>query len=284
MKDKTKKQFTTAPLPFMGQKRNFIRHFKEALKKYPSDAVYIDLFGGSGLLSHTVKSIYPEARVIYNDFDDYSKRIDNISHTNALIDDLRLILSDVPKDGRVTGKKRNEVINRLKIEANTGYVDFITISSSLLFSMNYSLDLQGFEKSSIYNCVRKNPYDATGYLDGLEIVKKDYKELFAEYSKHPGVVFLVDPPYLSTEVGTYKTYWKLTDYLDVLNVLPESSYFYFTSNKSSIVELCEWMGQKVSYVNPFHQSKKVEINARASYNSGYTDIMLYKGWTSNKTY
>ena len=30
--------------------------------------------------------------------------------------------------------------------------------------------------------------------------------------------FLVDPPYLSTEVGTYKMFWRLADYLDVLTL------------------------------------------------------------------
>lgn len=56
------RNYTTAPLPFQGQKRNFIKQFKEALKAYPKDAIYIDLFGGSGLLSHTVKTTYPGQR------------------------------------------------------------------------------------------------------------------------------------------------------------------------------------------------------------------------------
>ncbi|WP_256948482.1 DNA adenine methylase [Flavobacterium psychrophilum] len=68
MKLKTK-NFTKAPLPFMGQKRKFLKQFKPALKKYSESATYVDLFGGSGLLSHTVKSIYPGAKVVYNDFD-----------------------------------------------------------------------------------------------------------------------------------------------------------------------------------------------------------------------
>lgn len=56
-------------------------------------------------------------------------------------------------------------------------------------------------------------------------------------------VFLVDPPYLSTDVGTYNMYWKLSDYLDVLTILAGHHFIYFTSNKSSIIELCEWMGK-----------------------------------------
>ena len=54
----------------------------------------------------------------------------------------------------------------------------------------------------------------------LDVYKRqDYKEVFKRYKDVPGVVFLVDPPYLSTEVGTYKMYWRLADYLDVLNAV-----------------------------------------------------------------
>lgn len=68
----------SAPLPFMGQKRMFAKHFIEVIRQYPADRVFVDLFGGSGLLSHLVKHHHPESRVIYNDFDNYRQRIENI--------------------------------------------------------------------------------------------------------------------------------------------------------------------------------------------------------------
>ena len=55
--------FKKAPLPFMGQKRNFLNSFKEALITYSPEATYVDLFGGSGLLSHTVKNFYPNGKI-----------------------------------------------------------------------------------------------------------------------------------------------------------------------------------------------------------------------------
>ena len=91
-----------------------------------------------------------------------------------------------------------------------------------------------------------------------------------------GGVFLVDPPYLSTKVGTYKMYWRLSDYLDVLKVLQGTKFVYFTSDKSSIIELCQWMGDNQSLGNSFAGATKVEFNAHMNYNSSYTDIMLYK--------
>ena len=271
-----KKIYTSAPLPFMGQKRKFLKQFKPALGGYPPNATYVDLFGGSGLLSHTVKAIYPESRVIYNDFDNYCQRLENIDKTNQLIRDLRVILKDYPKDGRIQGLAREQVIERIKKEQNEPFVDYITLSSSIMFSMKYALSFEQLEKETLYNCVRQNDYDATGYLDGLEVVSKCYKELFKQYKDLPSVVFLVDPPYLSTDAGTYKSYWKLKDYLDVLQVLDGTKYFYFTSNKSSIIELCEWIETKTPMSNPFNGATTATMNATINYNSSYTDIMLYK--------
>ncbi|MNF66770.1 D12 class N6 adenine-specific DNA methyltransferase [compost metagenome] len=272
-----KKIFTTAPLPFMGQKRKFLKQFKPALQAYSPTATYVDLFGGSGLLSHTVKSIYPNANVIYNDYDNYRERLLNIDKTNALIGDIRQYLIDVSKDKKVPENIKKMILSRVaQEEIQTGYVDYITLSSSILFSMKYVLSLEQLEKETFYNCVRQSGYDATGYLEGLEVVSQCYKELFAKYKDLPNVVFLVDPPYLSTEAGTYKSYWKLRDYLDVLQVLDGTKYFYFTSNKSSIIELCEWIETKTPMSNPFTGSTTATMNATVNYSSSYTDIMLYK--------
>ena len=86
----------------------------------------------------------------------------------------------------------------------------------------------------------------------------------------------MDPPYLSTEVGTYSMYWRLSDYLDVLTILAGHRFVYFTSNKSSILGLCDWMGKHPTVGNPFNGCRRVDFNAQLNYNSTYTDIMLYK--------
>ena len=70
-----RKQYLSAPLPFVGQKRMFAREFIKVLKQYPEDTVFVDLFGGSGLLSHITKCQKPDATVIYNDFDGYRNRL-----------------------------------------------------------------------------------------------------------------------------------------------------------------------------------------------------------------
>ncbi|AMA49427.1 hypothetical protein AWN65_08140 [Flavobacterium covae] len=129
---------------------------------------------------------------------------------------------------------------------------------------------------TLYNCIRKSNYNADGYLDGIDVVRQDYKELFAKYKDCPNVVFLVDPPYLSTDVSTYKGYWKLVDYLNVLNVLKNSNYFYFTSNKSQIIELCEWLETQSATLNPIFGAKIECVQGKAMYKTKYTDMMIYK--------
>lgn len=193
-----RKQYLSAPLPFVGQKRMFAREFIQVLKRYPDDAVFVDLFGGSGLLSHITKYQKPGATVVYNDFDNYRQRLENIPRTNVLLDKIRAVVASVPR---------------------------------------------------------------------RKFLPKKTKE---------AVLFLIDPPYLSTEVGTYTMNWGLSDYLDVLQTLVGTNYIYFTSNKSSIIELCDWMGRNNAIGNPFASSEKVEFNAHMNYNSSYTDIMLFK--------
>jgi len=271
------KQYTQAPLPFQGQKRRFLRQFKEALDQFSSTATYVDLFGGSGLLSHTVKQYYPKSNVVYNDFDNYSERIKNVDKTNALLRDIRIICAKSPvRKERLSEELKLEIISR--IEKETGFVDWVTISSSLLFSMNYVINFEQLKKENFYNKVRLSDYTAENYLKDVEVVRKDYRALFEEYKNHSNVVFLVDPPYLSTDCSTYSRpdYWKLSDYLNVLKTIEDQSYFYFTSNKSQIIELCNWMETNSYARNPFADSNTVKVNTSLTYNASYEDIMIYR--------
>ncbi len=272
-----KKMYLSAPLPFVGQKRMFAKEFIKVLGQFPDSTVFVDLFGGSGLLSHITKCIRPDAVVVYNDFDNYRQRLANIPATNVLLSDLRRIAEGTPRDKRITGEAREKVFARLeREEKERGYVDYITLSSALLFAMKYVLSLEDMRKETLYNNIRQTDYpEAKDYLEGLTITSEDYKEVFKRYKDIPGVVFLVDPPYLSTEVGTYKMYWRLPDYLDVLTVLKGHPFVYFTSNKSSILELCDWIDRNPLIGSPFKNCRKVEFNAHINYNSKYTDMMLY---------
>ena len=271
-----KKMYKVAPLPFVGQKRNFVREFIKVLDRLPDDVVFVDLFGGSGLLSHVAKCHKPQSRVIYNDFDCYRDRLAAIPFTNAILRELRGIVADVPAKQRINGETRERVIDCLNRARKVGSVDYITLSTALLFSGKYMTTHESFIKETFYNRVRNSDIEsATDYLAGIEVRSCDYRVLVKEFEGVENVVFLIDPPYLSTDVSTYTMSWRLSDYLDVLTVLANSKFVYFTSNKSSIVELCDWMGKHPNIGNPFNDCARVSVRAPINNNCSYEDIMLY---------
>ena len=273
----TKKLYMSAPLPFVGQKRNFARPFIKVLEQYPDGTTFVDLFGGSGLLSHIAKHQKPHSKVVYNDYDNYRERLVRIPETNELLAKLREITAGIPRKSPIMGEARERVLATIAAhEARYGWVDYITLSPSILFSMKYLLSLDAIRKEGLYNKIRTTDFAPAGdYLEGLTVTSADYREVFAQYKDEPNVVFLVDPPYLSTEAGTYRMYWKLSDYLDVLNVLRDHRFIYFTSNKSSILELCQWLGKNRDLGNPFAGCQMVEFRAQMNYSASYTDMMIY---------
>ena len=266
----------------MGQKRRFVRNFKEVLKRFDDVDTIVDLFGGSGLLAHVAKRECPEKRVVYNDFDGFCDRLANVSVTNEILRRLRPIMAEVPPNKRVPRELQDRMLSIIAEYEDKGcYVDYITLSASILFSGKWVKTYQELTKQTMYNVIKMSDYNVDGYLEGLEVVHADYREVFAAFPDKRKTLFLIDPPYLSTEVGTYKMYWRLSDYLDVLTVLQDKPFVYFTSNKSSIIELCEWLGNNDTIGNPFKDCRKVEFNAHMNYSSKYTDIMLYKKQTEN---
>lgn len=271
------KQFKSAPLPFQGQKRFFIREFTKSLANYPSHGTYVDLFGGSGLLSHTVKQVHPEARVVFNDYDNFSQRLAAIPQTNRLLEELRALNLETPRGKKIVGEEKEKVCKVLIDADKRGFVDWVSLSASLKFSMNYGHKLTDFTNDTLYNTIRKSNFStADDYLNGIEVVCEDYKYLYERYKNTPNVVFLVDPPYLSTDSSTYRSdgYWALSDYLDVIDVL-DSSYFYFTSNKSQIVELMNWVETRTPGSSPFTNATCTVVNNKVTHNAGYQDQMYH---------
>ena len=276
--ERNKLNYNQAPLPFQGQKRKFVKLFAEKIENLPDDTIFVDLFGGSGLLSRAAKDTKPMCQVIYNDYDDYHLRIANIANTNKLIAEIRSITGSMPRFQRLSSDIKEKILTVIaKHEQDVGYVDYITISSSIMFSSKYVLSLNGLRKESFYNSVKKQDYDrASYYLDGLEICKCDYMRLFDEFKNNEKAFFICDPPYLNTDVTTYKMNWTLRDYLRVLNCLRASQFAFFTSEKSSLVELLEWLEDKFSYNNPLKKANEYRIRTTVNGTASYEDIMLLK--------
>ena len=207
-------KFNRAPLPFQGQKRNFIKQFNELIKdefcRY-RNGVFIDAFGGSGLLSHNIKQIYPNARVIYNDYDGYCERLEHIEETNEI-----QILDD--------------------FKNKDFYIDWLTFSSVLFCGGSYAHNETEFKKEKRFFS-RANgsvpQYNAKGYLEGVEIVHKDAMELIKEFDRQD-VVLVLDPPYLQTDKAGYKCFWGLRDFLKLIRLVREP-FIFFSSENSDIL-------------------------------------------------
>ena len=271
------RKYSIAPLPFRGSKRYYVKRFRKMLNKSHDIDTVVDLFGGSGLLSRVAKDELPACRVIYNDFDRYIDRLANIDHTNALLRSIRSLLINVPESKKLPAEVKKEVLTLMSKAEQKGPVDYITLSASLLFSGNYATSLAEMEKQTMYNRVVLSDYKATNYLDGLEVVHEDYKDVFARFKGSKKVLFVIDPPYLQTEHSAYKkeVYWQLKDYLDVLALLKGTNYVLFTSEKSQILELCEWINENYK-ANLLEAADKWEQNSPINGTASYKDIMIAK--------
>ncbi len=84
-RDQTIRHWARSPLPFIGQKKDFLNEFiDKVVWTIPAGSLVVDLFGGSGLLSHCVKYYRPELRVICNDLDNFRERLQKIPETNIV--------------------------------------------------------------------------------------------------------------------------------------------------------------------------------------------------------
>lgn len=269
------RNYKCAPLPFMGQKRYFIRDFTEVLRQVDGNIdTVVDLFGGSGLLAHTAKRVLPGCRVVYNDFDRYVDRLAAVETTNEILRAIKERLTGVEPNQRLTDEQRADVLAIVSDYDLRGYVDFITVGRSVLFSGKWVTTMAELRKHTMYNRVKPGGYDCTGYLDGLEVVHMDYRELFERERGNSRALFVLDPPYLTTECGAYENYWKLTDYLDVLRLLDGTKWVYFTSDKSQIVELCKWLGENFGEAAPMYGATVRQRTNTLNYQAQFNDMMI----------
>ena len=275
-------QFKQAPLPFVGQKRMFLKHFETILNKNIEDDgegwTIIDTFGSSGLLSHAAKAIKPKARVIYNDFDGYAERLVHIDDINALRSQLFTAVGNAtPKNKRMPKELKAECVKI--IQAFDGYKDLNCLASWLLFSGQQVATIDELFQNDFWHCIRQSDYPkADGYLDDVEIVRGSFHTLLPKFADNPKALFVLDPPYLCTRQESYKqaTYFDLIDFLRLVNIT-RPPYIFFSSTKSEFVRFIEYMvDDKVHNWQTFDNAQRIVVNASASYSGKYEDNMVYK--------
>ncbi|MFD0966870.1 DNA adenine methylase [Seminibacterium arietis] len=277
-----KQLFKQAPLPFVGQKRQFLTHVSQIINdNIPNDGkgwTIIDVFGGSGLLAHTAKHLKPQARAIYNDFDGYTERLNHIDDTNRLRQQLYAIIGEnTPRNKRLDADKTAQIIQT--IQQVDGYIDINCVASWLLFSGQQVRSLDELFNKIFWNGIRQTDYpSAVGYLDNLEITHESFHTLLPRFQKQDKVLLLLDPPYLCTKQESYKqeNYFDLIDFLRLIH-LTKPPYIFFSSTKSEFVRFIEAMvADKWQNWQAFEGAERISVNASLNYQTRYEDNLVYK--------
>lgn len=269
------------PLPFIGQKRQFIRPFSEVLlaniKGDGKGWTVVDVFGGSGLLSHTAKQLLPKATVVYNDFDGYAKRLSHIDDTNRLRQKLFCLLDNEPRSKVLSPKVCQKAKEMVK--SFDGFVDVQTVAAWLLFSGQQVASLNELLGERWYNRIKKQDYDsAIGYLDGLIITHNDYLTTLQIYKDTPNCLLLLDPPYLCSSQGAYAkdNYFGLTQFLKLMHYV-RPPYVFFSSTRSELLSFMEYLQDYDSEAwQRLGGFKNISIRASVNYSVVYEDNMLIK--------
>ncbi|MFC6277029.1 DNA adenine methylase [Psittacicella hinzii] len=291
--------YNRAPVPFKGQKKNFLAELDTFLNLAigggwhdGSGYTIIDLFGGSGLLAHRAKRRYPNARVIYNDFDNYAKQIEDIpkavNHWHAL-------RSIADRQEARTGKPlyrghdvfvkvedpvtRQEILDYVKsLDESELNIKYLTLW--LVWSV---CDIQSKEElvnSISTNCYWQVPLKAPSvsndYLIGLERVSMDYREILHSYYAQDKVIYLIDPPYVGTYADMYKQSFKAADHIELLLKI-KPPYLLFNCDKGDLLRTLDTivnnrLGNWQSYVDTRIMTKDQNSSTRSHRN----EILVYK--------
>ena len=270
-----------APLPFIGQKRFFVKAFRAVLdKNIPAGGAgwtIVDAFGGSGLLAHTAKRAKPDARVVYNDFDGYVARIRHIADTNRLRRRLSAALAHTPK-GKKLNPETRAACGRLILSFD-GFTDVNCAASWLLFSGSQAGSLDALFAQSWYNNLRQNDYsEADGYLDGLEITRSGYRELLPQFLSRPNTLLVLDPPYVSTQQGAYAVehYFGMVDFLRLMGMV-RPPFVFFSSTRSEFPAYLDMLKEdKMPAAEKFAGCKTVSLCAKINSTARYEDNMVYR--------
>lgn len=277
----TLKTYKSAPLPFIGQKRFFISHFVKLLKdKIPNDGenwTIIDVFGGSGLLAHNAKRLLPKAKVIYNDFDGYAQRLQNIADTERLRQQIFDVLATAEHERKLSEAHRQQVIEI--IHNFNGFVDINSVATWLLFSGKQVKTLDELYQNMFYNTIRKTPYKtADGYLDGLEITHESFEILIPKFANQPNTLLLFDPPYVFTEQTAYHQdkYFGMVEFLKLMSLV-RPPFIFFSSTKSELLDYLTYVQKHQPHDwDRLGGFDRLSLQAKVNYHKSYQDNMIWR--------
>lgn len=273
-----------APLPFQGQKRNSSKMFQKLLlENFDDSYIFVDLFGGSGLLSRIAKDTFPNADVYYNDFDGYHKRLENIELTNEILEVVHNYLrGKYCKNDKLSNNDKQNVLEIFKkYDEEHDYIDWRTLGQQVLFSGQTATTLKELcEEGIFYNKIRTKLFDVNhckNWCNDINVTKLDWLENITNWKSKDisKVLFIADPPYLGTNVDSYSESqdWDVNTFLEINWQLKGTNNFFFTSDKSNLIQFDEFI--KRMGVSFFSENKIVHTNVVAVGSaSKYNDYMI----------
>lgn len=272
--------FRQPPLPFLGNKRNHLKNIKSVVDmmffsgSINKETIFLDVFGGSGLISHNLKFWYPNNEVIYNDFDNYQARLSIVEETE-IIRQKSLDICGYYKKGismQMSKVQKNEII---KILEKYNVLDTITLSTYYCFSSNYYFDRQSLYKNIKYIRIPKLPIQYKDYLKGVEIVGMDFIDLLERYKNVENKLLILDPPYLQTEIGNYKQHFTLKQFINLFKYV-KKPYLMFGSEKSDILDFLDFFKDYNTCFNDFEIIRQLSCNKGGfSHIQDKFDYMIY---------
>lgn len=185
--------------------------------------IALDPFGGSGMVSRAIKDANMANHVVYGDFDGYGDRIRYMQSADAMVHHQYILglLREVGRDERIP----DDIVKSLALYFD-GAADnvFATWIPYLSFSGS-DLSIRDITAIGRYNRVPVKWPDASGWLDGLQVVTKtDAMSLIKMFTPtKQRTLVVLDPPYPGALGSSYRdASWSIADYEDIINTTLEN--------------------------------------------------------------
>lgn len=257
-------------LPFQGSKRRVLKYLYEALEDYDEDCVFVDLFGGSLALSVAIKNRYPSARVICNDYDNQQERYNNIDRLHEHLCYILNILKNYTKNQKIEGDDRDNIINYLIKQEETGYVDYLSLSSYFCYGIIMCKNIEELKNIKLYNKRTTNIKKIKQDISTIEFEHADYIEIINKYKDVNNVVFIADPPYMCTNQDSYNGSFNIITCLE-LPLLLGNRFIYYEGSKSNIENI-----HKLFNSNAFENCKKISYTIACGGGNTRKEFLLYR--------
>lgn len=243
--------YKRAPLPFRGNKtkwiKDLIKYFVKNHNKF-ENYTFIDVFGCSGIVSSLLAKLYPNNKVIYNDFDYYTKLL-----TKSNIDKLNELRTKIYNIAQNYEQKINDDdCNKIRYLIKRYYPNFENNNKlKNIFAAWLMFNATDFKLNSpFYNRLPKTNYsyvDINDYLpDNVIIEHLDYKDLINKYKPILNKsILILDPPYLGTSKEFYNKDWNLKDTYNILKLCIKYKCLLFEANSSNVIRLIKTISPNI---------------------------------------